>query len=119
MLFNLASRPSPSHNRFARRRNSAGHTNGTFFQSLERLEDRALFAVTPLAPLAALPEAQVDASTAILDDLVVFGDSLSDTGDLFEMIGYPPPPYVEGRFSNGLVWAEYLAASLGLDLTDE
>jgi outer membrane lipase/esterase len=44
----------------------------------------------------------------------VFGDSLSDTGNLFSATPTaafpfkvpPSPPYFEGRFSNGPVWAE-------------
>jgi phospholipase/lecithinase/hemolysin len=40
-----------------------------------------------------------------------FGDSLSDDGNLYAATGgaAPPPPYFEGRFSNGRVWAEYIA----------
>ncbi len=41
--------------------------------------------------------------------LYVFGDSLSDTGNLFAMTGGfepPSPPYFAGRFSNGPVWIE-------------
>ena len=46
---------------------------------------------------------------------VVFGDSLSDDGNLFELTSAPgspvpptpaSPPYFDGRFSNGPVWAE-------------
>src|SRR5688500_7758531 len=37
-------------------------------------------------------------------EIVVFGDSLSDSGNA-------------GRFSNGLVWVEHLGARLGLPLT--
>lgn len=52
--------------------------------------------------------------------LVFFGDSLSDNGNVFALSGgaFPPPPYVDGRFSNGPVAAEYMADSLGLSLTD-
>ncbi len=46
--------------------------------------------------------------------VVSFGDSLSDTDNLFQAIGSPPPPYFNGRFSNGLVWNEILATNLGL-----
>lgn len=44
-----------------------------------------------------------------------FGDSLSDTGNAFSISGdiYPPTPYFDGRFSNGKLWVEYLAADLG------
>ncbi|MBD2465794.1 hypothetical protein H6G89_32925 [Oscillatoria sp. FACHB-1407] len=49
-------------------------------------------------------------------DLFIFGDSLSDTGNIFQLSGglFPPPPYVNGRFSNGAVAVETLATSLGL-----
>ena len=45
-----------------------------------------------------------------------FGDSLSDTGNIFTLTGgaTPASPYFNGRFSDGPVWAEYLAAGLGL-----
>ena len=46
--------------------------------------------------------------------VVVYGDSLSDNGNLFGAIGYPPPPYYMGRFSNGPVAVEQLTADLGL-----
>jgi phospholipase/lecithinase/hemolysin len=51
--------------------------------------------------------------------LVVFGDSLSDSGRADALSGgfFPPsPPYAQGRLSNGLVSSEYLAAALGLPL---
>ena len=51
-------------------------------------------------------------------NLYVFGDSLSDTGNLSIVTGGAAPgtaqPYFNGRFSNGLVWVETLAAQLGL-----
>ena len=50
--------------------------------------------------------------------LVVYGDSLSDNGNLFSAIGYPPSPYFQGRFSNGPVAAEQLASALGVPLLD-
>jgi len=49
-----------------------------------------------------------------LHDVVVFGDSLSDNGNLYEFMRHqlpPSPPYFEGRFSNGPVWIEHLMAS--------
>ncbi|GAB4295101.1 MAG: hypothetical protein Fur0025_32050 [Oscillatoriaceae cyanobacterium] len=53
----------------------------------------------------------------LFSDLYVFGDSLSDDGNLFAVTNGlipPSPPYVNGRFSNGLVWVEQLAPKLGL-----
>ncbi len=47
-------------------------------------------------------------------EIYVFGDSLSDTGRLFEAIGVPPTPYFEGRSSNGPLWVEHLANALDL-----
>jgi phospholipase/lecithinase/hemolysin len=51
------------------------------------------------------------------DEIYVFGDSFSDTGNAFHATqeALPPtPPYFDGRFSNGSVWVEYLAQDLGL-----
>src|SRR5690242_16448431 len=52
------------------------------------------------------------AFTAPLKNIVIFGDSLSDTGNIykkyFESIP-SSPPYFKGRYSNGPVWVEYLA----------
>lgn len=53
--------------------------------------------------------------------LIAFGDSLSDSGNLFAATGGaipPSPPYFNGRFSNGPVWVELLAAELGVPLQD-
>ncbi|HNO80278.1 MAG TPA: SGNH/GDSL hydrolase family protein [Phycisphaerae bacterium] len=66
--------------------------------------------------LALLAYAPIARAGAIFSEFVVFGDSLSDNGNLFaETGGTTPasPPYFEGRFSNGPVWAENLAPLLG------
>src|SRR4051794_18523441 len=49
-------------------------------------------------------------------NLVVFGDSLSDVGNIAQapFVNEPGPYYWKGRFSNGPVYAESLAAGLGL-----
>lgn len=50
-----------------------------------------------------------------------FGDSLSDNGNLYAMLGgiFPnSPPYFDGRFSNGILAVEYLAGMLNAPLTD-
>ncbi len=49
--------------------------------------------------------------------LVVFGDSLSDDGNIYALSGdrFPPsPPYFWGRFSDGPVWAELVRDELNL-----
>jgi len=51
------------------------------------------------------------------DRMFIFGDSLSDVGNLFlATFGTNPSPaeYWKGRSSNGPVWVEYLAPRLGL-----
>ncbi len=48
--------------------------------------------------------------------MYVFGDSLSDTGNLASVQpgGAFPAPYNPGRVSDGLIWIDHLAAGLGL-----
>ena len=66
-------------------------------------------------------------------NIYVFGDSLVDTGNLFNATTFvresqallgldvpvipPSPPYFEGRFSNGPIWIDNLAKELNIDLT--
>ncbi|MEH2074601.1 MAG: SGNH/GDSL hydrolase family protein [Nostoc sp.] len=60
------------------------------------------------------------ASAASFDRLYVFGDSLSDTGNVYNATGgiFPQsPPYFNGRFSDGPIWVDYLGDRLGLKPT--
>lgn len=53
--------------------------------------------------------------------LIVFGDSLSDNGNLYALTGgFAPqsPPYYNGRYSNGPVAVEQLSGILGAPLVD-
>jgi phospholipase/lecithinase/hemolysin len=53
----------------------------------------------------------VMAHGATLNRFVVFGDSLSDNGNLYEYMKHHlplSPPYYKGRFTNGPVWVELL-----------
>ncbi len=55
------------------------------------------------------------ANNNTFDSVIVFGDSLSDNGNLYNFLWHTTPaspPYYEGHFSNGIVWAEQLYASL-------
>lgn len=54
-------------------------------------------------------------SATTFNQIYAFGDSLTDTGNLyFATFGLTPDPvhYYSGRFSNGPIWIEYLANSL-------
>ena len=49
------------------------------------------------------------------DEIVAFGDSLSDVGNLHSdrpHVAAPDPPYFDGRFSNGPNWVDRLAEHL-------
>jgi phospholipase/lecithinase/hemolysin len=59
---------------------------------------------------------QAHANSVPFSHLFVYGDSLSDTGRYFYLSGgAPAPPYVDGRYSDGPLWVEYLAASLRME----
>ncbi len=65
---------------------------------------------------------------AKIDKIILFGDSLSDNGNLYYLLSsihyvapFVPaipktPPYFEGRFSNGPVWVEKVASYLNVPL---
>ncbi|HBE16177.1 MAG TPA: PEP-CTERM sorting domain-containing protein [Cyanobacteria bacterium UBA11149] len=55
---------------------------------------------------------------ASFTSIYVFGDSLSDPGNVSQVTGGLIPqslPYLNGRFSNGLNWVDYLGQDLGLN----
>ncbi len=65
----------------------------------------AIAQTTPNTPHTAPPE---------ITELNVFGDSLVDAGNLFNLSGFPPsPPYAQ-QLSNGPVWTTQLADALNL-----
>lgn len=79
--------------------------------------NRLLRTVAPaalaLAGACALASA---ASAQTYSRLVVFGDSLSDNGNLYAASGGtqpPSPPYFQGRFSTGPVFTELLGFTVG------
>lgn len=65
-----------------------------------------------------------------IDQVIVFGDSLSDNGNIYNLtadlhkvtssipIIPKDPPYYQGRFSNGPVWIEDLALGMQVPLVD-
>ncbi len=58
------------------------------------------------------------AAAARAAEVDVFGDSLSDVGNVYAASGgtYPASPYFNGRFSNGPLWVEDVAAAQGATL---
>lgn len=72
----------------------------------------------PAACLAAALCLPALATAAPISKVIVFGDSMSDSGSVFAATGfYPPAPYAK-RFTNGLVAVEYMAMALGVPLVD-
>ena len=70
---------------------------------------RAIATLVIVAPWSATVHAER------ISELVVFGDSLSDTGNVAQFIApFPKPPYFGGRFANGPVWVEQLADRLNV-----
>ena len=55
------------------------------------------------------------AKASTFDNLIIFGDSLSDTGNLASVTANFPFPFYRNRISNGPVIVDFLAAELGLD----
>ncbi|MFO1190613.1 MAG: SGNH/GDSL hydrolase family protein [Rhodoferax sp.] len=80
---------------------------------IPRLVGTAFLALASLSAGAAAPPASSWSS------LVIFGDSLSDTGNVlslttaFSQPSFPSFTGSAGRFSDGPAWTEYLAAGLG------
>lgn len=57
------------------------------------------------------------ASAGAYSKMVVFGDSLSDVGNIWTLMHGAEPPsvsYWQGRYSNGPVWVEHLADDFGM-----
>ncbi|KAE9582596.1 hypothetical protein CGMCC3_g1740 [Colletotrichum fructicola] len=74
-----------------------------------------LAAATSAIPL------QRRASAPSFSSIVVFGDSFSDNGSGAARVSngtWPSDKYYKGRFSNGIVWAEYVAGNLSIPLYD-
>lgn len=68
--------------------------------------------------LPALAAASMAAHAGPFSGIFIFGDSLSDTGNVSILTGGAAPdptqPYAPGRFSDGPLWVETFAAGLGL-----
>ncbi len=88
--------------------------NSTF---LNQLRLNAILLIACAAAIAS--QIVAEARGTPFSKIIVLGDSLSDTGNFYELSGgFPPEPFSPGRFSNGQVWVEYLALSLGMSIAE-
>lgn len=72
--------------------------------------------LTRILAVAALLVTAAPLGASPLLQLVVIGDSVSDTGNLYARTNgaFPNIPNWQGRYSNGPVWVEVLASELGM-----
>lgn len=88
---------------------------GLFSRSRRRRQIAKRRVIVTVLSLLGLSAAAMGATA--YSKLYVFGDSLSDTGNLYAS-GLATPPassgYLDGRFSNGTTWIQDLANHLGL-----
>jgi thermolabile hemolysin len=87
------------------------------------MKRRAVLLSVAVVLLALVPvRAAEDGRHGDWSNIYVFGDSLSDNGNFVKILGpieqYTPYHYWQGRWSNGPVWAEYLARKLRANLLD-
>jgi len=92
----------------------------SFQKVVSRVGEVIAFSALPVALIAVVPTEAKAANLSLqnIDQIYIFGDSLSDTGNVFAASGGtnpPSPPYFQGRYSNGPVWVDYLAQDLGLN----
>ncbi len=87
------------------------------FLSASTLRTILVSAFSTAAVLCFVPPA---AHADTFSSVVVFGDSLSDNGNLYRLDGglYPAAPYYQGRLSNGPLAVEQLATNLHVPLVD-
>ena len=69
--------------------------------------------------VAAVVLMPLSVEAASFSSLTIFGDSLSDSGNLFNLTdafgtGFPPSPPYNQRFSDGLLWIDIVQQELGL-----
>ncbi len=89
--------------------------------TIKTLARRALLTTAAVAAFGAAPLASAASYTNIFN----FGDSLSDTGNIAQVTGFPLPPYTSGRFTSnftdgtpGVVWFDVVASQLGFGSTN-
>ena len=88
------------------------HPSASFYRLAIHLVLASTISLIIAGPLHAM------AASVPFSRIIVFGDSLSDAGNFYHLTGdtLPSAPYYKGRFSNGPLWIEYLAAALGMQV---
>jgi phospholipase/lecithinase/hemolysin len=74
---------------------------------------RLVFLILACASLAFRPPTAYGSFLGF-QNLVVFGDSLSDNGNTFSSVGLPEAPYYDGRWTNGPNWVDYFSQFAGI-----
>lgn len=75
--------------------------------------------VVAVTLLGSLLSSSAYAEDSEIEEIFVFGNSLSDTGNLLNLTNqsFPPSPlYDQGRFSNGSIWVDRVEEELGIDI---
>ncbi|MBI2510806.1 MAG: autotransporter domain-containing protein [Opitutae bacterium] len=83
---------------------------------MNELRSRMLAALAVLG-FTASAFAQTAPANRTFSTYYFFGDSLTDSGNTFALTGSPGAPYYQGRVSNGITYAEYLAPGLAAAAT--
>ena len=79
---------------------------------------RFVLAASSLAIILLAVTSVASATSYSFSSVIAYGDSLSDNGNLYQLVGYPPAPYFNGRFSDGPVAVEQFASHFGATLFD-
>ncbi|MGC9528016.1 MAG: SGNH/GDSL hydrolase family protein [Limnospira sp.] len=99
---------------------------GMMMKSIYKGLSLATTSIMGAIAIGTFTELPAKAATLNFGEMYVFGDSLSDTGNIFTLTdgAFPPStipdvpsPYWNGRTSNGPLWIDYLANELGLNPT--
>ncbi|ORX80504.1 hypothetical protein K493DRAFT_389948 [Basidiobolus meristosporus CBS 931.73] len=72
--------------------------------------NKLAYALFSISVIGAVPYGAKSLDLQTIKTLVIFGDSFSDTGNVYTLSNktHPPSYYYNGHFSNGKMWPEYV-----------